>query len=326
MLSRVASAVYWMNRYIERAENYARFIEVNLHLTPDLPKGTIEQWDPLVATTGDQDTFTQRYGKATRTSVVDFLVADSSNPNSILSCVLAARENARSVRETISTDMWEHVNRFYLVVREAIPCLSSTQALQNFLAEVKATSQLLLGVTDATMSHGEGWHFARLGRLLERADKTSRILDVKYFILLPTASEVGTPLDIIQWSALLKSASALEMYGRRFGRITPEGVAEFLIRDPIFPRAIRYCLIKAEDSLHVVSGSELRAYHNIAEKRLGRLRADLDFMELAEGITRSLHEFLDDLQAHLNRVDDAIFETFFALRPVAGIMIEGDSQ
>ena len=326
MLSRVASAVYWMNRYVERAENSARFIEVNLHLTPDLPKGTLEQWDPLVATTGDQGTFAQRYGKATRTSVVDFLVADSTNPNSILSCVLAARENARSVRETISTEMWEHINRFYLMVREAIPRLSSTQALQNFLAEVKSMSQLLLGVTDATMSHGEEWHFARLGRLLERADKTSRILDVKYFILLPTASEVGTPFDIIQWSALLKSASALEMYGRRYGRITPEGVAEFLILDPIFPRAIRYCLIKAEDSLHVGSGSELRTYQNVAEKRLGRLRAELDFMELTENITRTLHEFLDDLQAQLNRVDDAVFETFFALRPVAGTMVKGDSQ
>ena len=258
--------------------------------------------------------------------MVDFLVADSTNPNSILSCVLAARENARSVRETISTDMWEQVNRFYLMVREAIPRLSSTQTLQNFLAEVKSTSQLLLGVTDVTMSHGEGWHFARLGRLLERADKTSRILDVKYFILLPTASKVGTPLDIIQWSALLKSASALEMYGRRFGRITPEGVAEFLIRDPIFPRAIRYCLIKAEDSLHVISGLEESTDQNVAGKRLGRLRAQLDFMELTEDISRTLHEFLDDLQAQLNRVDDAIFETFFALRPFAGIMLKGDSQ
>ncbi len=326
MLSRVANALYWMNRYIERAENHARFIEVNLNLTLDLPKGITEQWEPLVATTGDHDMFARRFGQATRNNVVDFLISDSANPNSILSCVLAARENARSVREAISTEMWEQVNRFYLMVREDIPSLLSTQNLQSFLAEVKSGSHLLLGITDATMSHGEGWHFARLGRLLERADKTSRILDVKYFMLLPAMSEVGTPFDIIQWSALLKSASALEMYCRRYGRITPEGVVEFLILDPVFPRAIRYCLIKAEDSLRVVSGSEFRSYQNQAERRLGRLRADLDFLDLTERISCGFHEFLDDLQAQLNRVDDAIFETFFALRPVGCETLKGEAQ
>ncbi len=326
MLSRVASAIYWMNRLIERAENYARFVEVNLNLSLDLPKGTSAQWEPLVATTGDLDLFTQRFGSATRNNVVDFLIADPANSNSILSCVLAARENARSVREAISSELWEQVNRFYLMVRGAIPRLLSPENLQGFLAEVKSASHLVLGITDATMSHGEGWHFARLGRLLERADKTSRILDVKYFMLLPTMSEVGTPFDIIQWSALLKSASALEMYGRRFGRITPEGVAEFLILDPVFPRAIRYCLIKSEDSLHAVAGSEHRSYQNLAEKRLGRLRADLDFTEISERISGGLHAFLDNLQAQVNRVDDAIFETFFALRPVGCIMEKGESQ
>src|SRR6185437_14354032 len=132
----------------------------------------------------------------------------------------------------------------------------SSGNLHAFWADVKANSHLFLGITDATMSHGEGWHFARLGRLLERADKTSRILDVKYFMLLPTATEVGTPFDIIQWSALLKSASALEMYYKRFGRIVPNDVAAFLILDPTFPRAIRYCLIKGEDSLHAISRSD----------------------------------------------------------------------
>jgi len=326
MLSRVASAIYWMNRLIERAENYARFVEVNLNLSLDLPKGTSAQWEPLVATTGDLDLFTQRFGSPTRNNVIDFLITDPSNPNSILSCVLAARENARSVREAISSELWEQVNRFYLMVRGAIPRLLSPENLQGFLAEVKSASHLVLGITDATMSHGEGWHFARLGRLLERADKTSRIVDVKYFMLLPTMSEVGTPFDIIQWSALLKSASALEMYGRRFGRITPEGVAEFLILDPVFPRAIRYCLIKSEDSLHAVAGSEHRSYQNLAEKRLGRLRADLDFTEIDERIAHGLHDFLDDLQAQVNRVDDAIFETFFALRPVGCIMEKGEAQ
>jgi len=316
MLSRVASSIYWLNRYVERAENYARFIEVNLNLTLDLPRGTLEQWEPLVATTGDHEVFKSRHEKPTKENVIHFLVADSSNPSSILSCLSAAREDARSVREIISTEMWEQVNHFYLMVKDAVAPGMSSRNLHTFLADVKAASHLLLGITDATMSHGEGWHFARLGRLLERADKTSRILDVKYFILLPAATEVGTPFDILQWSDLLKSASALEMYYKRYGRIAPNDVAEFLILDPTFPRAIRYCLIKAEDSLHAISGSERGSHRNLAEKRLGRLRAELDFADIEDCVTDGLHEFVDRFQAQLNRVGDAISETFFAPRPI----------
>jgi uncharacterized alpha-E superfamily protein len=202
----------------------------------------------------------------------------------------------------------------------------SSQNLHTFLADVKANSHLFLGITDATMSHGEGWHFARLGRLLERADKTSRILDVKYFMLLPTIAEVGTPFDIIQWSALLKSASALEMYYKRFGRISPDDVTSFLILDSTFPRAIRYCLIKSEGSLHAISGSEHGSYQNQAEKRLGRLRAELDFGDLEDCLAGGLHEFLDLFQAQLNRVGDAIFETFFAPRPIHSTITGAEAQ
>jgi uncharacterized alpha-E superfamily protein len=326
MLSRVASSIYWLNRYIERAENYARFIEVNLNLSLDLPRGTAEQWEPLVATTGDHESFTARYGKATKGTVIQFLSSDAANPNSILSCLVAARENARSVREIISTDMWEQVNRFHLMVRDAVSRGLASQNLHAFLADVKANSHLFLGITDATMSHGEGWHFARLGRLLERADKTSRILDVKYFILLPTVAEVGTPFDIIQWSALLKSASALEMYCKQHGRISPNPVAEFLILNPNFPRAIRYCLIKAEDSLHAIAGSESDRHNNLAEQRLGRLRSEMDYIDMAEILSGGLHEFFDGFQLKLNRIDDAIYETFFALRPVEGVVTGENTQ
>lgn len=326
MLSRVASSIYWLNRYIERAENYARFIEVNLNLSLDLPRGTIEQWEPLVATTGDHEAFVGRHGKATKDNVLHFLIADHENANSIPSCLLDARENARSVREIISSEMWEQVNRFYLMVKDAVTGCMSSHSLHAFLGEVKAESHLLWGITDATMSHGEGWHFARLGRLLERADKTSRILDVKYFILLPTADEVGTPFDMIQWSDLLKSASALEMYYKRYGRIAPDDVAAFLILDPTFPRAIRYCLIKSEDSLHAISGSERGSYQNMAEKRLGRLRAELDFVDIEDCVTRGLHEFVDDFQTRLNRVGEAIFETFFAPHRLQGIQSTPEGQ
>jgi uncharacterized alpha-E superfamily protein len=202
----------------------------------------------------------------------------------------------------------------------------ASQNLHTFLADVKANSHLFLGITHATMSHGEGWHFARLGRLLERADKTSRILDVKYFMLLPTVAEVGTPFDIIQWSALLKSASALEMYCKQHGRIAPNPVVEFLMLNPNFPRAVRYCLIKAEDSLHAIAGSESGQHHNLAEKRLGRLRSEMDYAEMTEILSNGLHEFVDGFQAKLNRIDDAIYDTFFALHPVEGVMAKDKTQ
>lgn len=326
MLSRVASAIYWMNRYIERAENYARFIDVNLNLTLDLPEGTVEQWEPLVVTTGDHVQFNERFGKATKENVIRFLAADTKNPNSVLSCLTAARENARSVREIISSEMWEQVNRFYLMVKEAVTTGRSMHDPYGFFADVKQASHLLVGITDATMSHGEGWHFGRMGRLLERADKTSRILDVKYFILLPSIADVGSPFDSIQWSALLKSASALEMYCKHYGHIVPNQVAEFLILNPNFPRAIRYCVIKAEESLHAITGSDGGSRKNLAEKRLGRLRAELDYADIAELMAGGLHEFFDGFQAELNCIGEAIFETFFALRSVEGVTSQSQLQ
>jgi uncharacterized alpha-E superfamily protein len=174
---------------------------------------------------------------------------------------------------------------------------------------------LFTGLLYATMSHGEAWHFARMGLLLERADKTSRILDVKYFLLLPKADYVGTPFDNIQWAAVLKSASALEMYRKRFHRITPANVAEFLIFDDLFPRSIRSCVTKAEESMHAITGSAVGMVSNKAEKVLGRLRADLNYTDIEETIYRGLHEFLDDLQLRLIQVDEAVNLSFFKLKP-----------
>ena len=315
MLSRAAESIYWLHRYIERAENVARFIDVNLHLMLDLSPDSPEQWQPLVNTTGDRHDFAHRYGAACREHVFTFLTHDAANPNSILSCLQAARDNARSVREIISSDMWEHVNKFYLMVQQAVR--QAQHAPHDFFSAVKNASYQFVGVTDATMVHGEGWHFGRLGRLLERADKTSRILDVKYFMLVPQAG-VGSPVDDIQWAAVLKSASALEMYRQRFGRITPTSVADFLLLDREFPRALHYCLVEAETSLHVISGTPMGGFRDEAEQRLGRLRSELDYAAIQEIIAVGLHAFLDRFQFKLNQVDDEIFNTFFALRPVGG--------
>jgi uncharacterized alpha-E superfamily protein len=319
MLSRVADSIYWMNRFIERAENVARFVDVNLHLTLDLPATEAEQWEPLINTTGDRTIFEEHFDAYTGTNVIRFLTFDPDYPNSILGCLHRARENARSVREVISSEVWEQVNRFYLMVRNAaFNDTGVVYAPHEFFTEVKMASHLFAGLADATMSHEEAWHWGQLGRLTERADKTSRILDVKYFILLPDPSYVGTPYDNIQWAALLRSASALEMYRKRWGRIDPARVVEFLILDRYFPRAIRFCVRRAEDSLRALTGSPEGTYRNRPEQLLGRLRAELDFASTDDVFGGGLHEFLDAFQAKLNHVGEAISETFFALEPVDG--------
>ena len=318
MLSRTANSIYWMSRYLERAENVARFIDVNLNLTLDMPAEIGEQWAPLVNTTGDLELFAKRYRVPTRENVMYFLTFDRENPNSILSCVRHARENARSVREVISSEMWEQANRFYLLVKDASKNKSVAENTTEFYTAVKMASHLFDGITEATMSHGEAWHFLQIGELLERADKTSRILDVKYFILLPEAKAVGTAIDNIQWAALLKSASALEMYRKHSKLIDPAKVADFLILNRDFPRSVHSCLIRAAHSLHSITGSSEDAFSNKAEQGLGRLLGELNYTQIDEIIYEGLHEFLDKLQNRLNWIDDAIFEAFFTLRPLTG--------
>ena len=314
MLSRVANSIYWMNRYIERAENVARLIDVNLRLMLDLPGATTEQWEPLLHATGDPLIFQERFGDVTRDSVVAFLTFDAENPNSIFSCLQVARENARSVRQTITSDMWEQINKFYLMVR-ATAAGGVLESPHDFFTEVKIASHLYEGITDATMSHSEGWHFGHLGRLLERADMTSRILDAMYSSLLPAFTEKERPVDDIQWSALLNAASAFEMYRQGRGRITPQNVADFLILDRAFPRSINSCVAMADESLHSVSNSLIGDFQNVAEQRLGRLRSELARIQIQEIISNGLHEFLVAFQTNLNHVGEAIFDNFLASHP-----------
>ena len=316
MLSRVADSLYWMSRYVERAENLARFVDVNWHMSLDVPGDPSKQWQPLVAVTGDMERFPEDYGKADRDSVIRFLVFDTDYPNSIYSCLRSARENARTVRQFITLEMFEQLNQMYLTMREAVLTHSPGDLNHEFFTNIIVDCQLFNGITDSTMSHEEGWNFMHLGRMIERADKTTRLLDVKYFILLPSVSYVGTPYDDLLWGAVLRSASAFEMYRKRYHKITPERIVNFLIFERYFPRAVRHCIVMADRALHSISDTPPGTFRNLAEKKLGKLKADLDFAEVEDVMETGLHQFLDEFQSHLNDVGDAIFETFFALRPV----------
>ncbi len=315
MLSRVANSMYWMSRYIERAENIARSMEVNSHMVLDMPGEELKEWGPLVTIMGDHKVFLERYENASQENVIQFLAFDRSNPNSIISAVSAARENARIIRPSIPTELWECINALYLYVTRKAVSQQVFASPHEFCQVVKSSSHTFLGIMEATMTHGEAWHFFRLGRTLERADQTTRLLDVKYFILLPTVDYVGTPIDDIQWAAVLRSASAFEMYRQHYGVIQPDQVVEFLLLDRDFPRAVLYCLNRAEESLRAISGTHEGMFHSLPEQRLGQLRSEFMYMRVEEIISAGLHEFLDNTQYRLNVVGQAIFDRFFSLHP-----------
>jgi uncharacterized alpha-E superfamily protein len=267
MLSRVADAIYWMNRYLERAENYARFLDVNFNLLLDLPPDVSEQWKPLVVTTGDWNLYQSLHGEVEKSKVIYFLGFDENNPNSILNSLTNVRENARAVRPDITREVWEQINYlYYLVKDEKIKKRWLRKDPRKFFIEIKRGCQLLYGIFDTSISRAEGFHFGNIGKLIERADKTSRVLDVKYHMLLPTPGSVGTSLDLLQWAALLKSVSAYDMYRKRYGKLTIMDISEFLILDKYFPRSMLHCLINAEKSLNAITGRNFWLYEFIGKR------------------------------------------------------------
>ena len=314
MLSRVADSIYWLGRYVERAENYARFIEVNFNLSLDLPPGLKEQWEPLVAATGDKELFQQNYDRFTREHVVFFMTFDDDNPNSIISSISKARENARMIRENLTRETWEKLNEIYHSVKNAKRRkIWLKDDPRSFYEQIKYGIQLIYGIADNSVPRIGGWYFNQIGQFLERADKTSRILDVKYHILLPSVEEVGSTLDFLHWAALLKSVGGFNTYRRFYGGIDPSGVLEFLILDKYFPRSMLFCLKQAEKGLHCVSGSQESGYSNHAEKKLGALRSELEYADVNDVMTFGLHEFMDSIQVKINNISDAIHHRFFKI-------------
>jgi uncharacterized alpha-E superfamily protein len=315
MLSRVADSLYWMSRYIERAENDARLLDVNLQLLLDLggEAEAMQHWAPVIASLEETDLFDSLYAAADEQSVTDFLTLQRKNPNSILSCLTLARENARTTREQISSEMWEQINRLYLFVQSDEAKLLLSTSPHEFFIRVIFGSHLFQGITDATMTHGEGWDFIRIGAFLERADSTSRILDVKYHILLPSGEDVGGNVDTIQWMAMLKSVSALEAYCKLYvSQVAPWKVAEFLITHREFPRSIRYCVDSLDRALHRISGVDESRYANEAERFSGRLRSDVDYITIGEIFEVGLHEYLTTVQERLVEVSNAMYATYCA--------------
>jgi uncharacterized alpha-E superfamily protein len=317
MLSRVANSLFWMSRYIERSENIARIVDVNLQLLLDFRNldehRLSEHWLPIVQSTGDEEAFFKLHPKATGQSVTEFLVFQSENPNSIVASIADARENARMVRDQITSEFWEELNRLYLFVRSRQARDLWMSSPFDFFQEVKSTSLKLQGMADATLMHNEGWLFMQLGKYIERADKTSRILDVRYL----TLPERGLPKtigqeEVLEWSAILNSCSAWDAYKSIHGaEVHPRLVAEFLLLSEDFPRSFEVCVAQFNHALRKISGVPEGRFGNEAERLTGRLLAEVQFCTIDEVFERGLHQYLDDLQVKLNNIGAAIFNAYF---------------
>ena len=312
MLSRVADSLYWINRYVERAENISRFVEVSEAMALDCPPGSAEPWLPLIDASGDRDLFDELYPGGGPAEVVEFLVRAEANPNSIVNCIAFARENARQIRDVITTEMWEQINDLYWTLLENDAFWQLPPQEQQ--REIRRGCQLFYGITDATLSRDLCWQFSRLGRLIERADKTTRILDVKYFLLLPSPEEVGGVLDELQWISLLRSAGAYQMFRQsELGMITPKAVAAFLLLDPAFPRSVRYCLERIHDTLQLVGGRAVPGTPDALECLSGLTLARWSYTGIEALVAGGLHEAIDGVQTDLNNLHTLIHDRYFVL-------------
>src|SRR3954471_940279 len=304
MLSRVAHSLYWMSRYIERAENIARLLDVNLQFLFDFQDITHTKlntyWESLILSTGDEELFAKLYEIADSRTVTEFLAFDLRNPGSILACVYAARENARMIRDQISLEMWETINELHLFLKSQSTAAVWAAGPQEFFAKINRASHLFQGLTASTYSRSEGWEFIEFGKYIERADKTTRILDVKYHILLPNATDVGGALDTAQWQAGLRSASALEAYRRYYVReILAWKAAEFLVFSDSFPRSLNFCVLQVDELLRRILGDTGSRPRTNAARASRRLLADLQSLTITDVINQGLHEFLQETQATL---------------------------
>jgi uncharacterized alpha-E superfamily protein len=314
MLSRVAHSLYWMSRYIERAENIARLLEVNLQFLldfQDIEDGAVkDHWGSIIASSGNEELFDEHYKIADSHTVTSFFAFDLRNPSSILACVYSARENARMIRDQISLEMWETINELHLYLKARDAEKVWAAGPNEFFQEIKKHSHLFQGLIDATFPRSEGWEFLQFGKFIERAEMTTRILDVKYHILLPTAADVGGAVDTAQWQGVLRSASALEAYRRFYVReILPWKVAEFLIFSNSFPRSLHFCVAQVDELLRRILGETGARARTEAARTSRALLNDLKTRTIAEVVKGGLHEFLIELQNSLDRIGDEVVQT-----------------
>ena len=312
MLSRIGESLYWMTRNLERADDTARILDINVVYMLEADEGATEetQWQPLLNIVGADELYPQRYpdNRVTVQRVIHLLTQERENPGSLYNSLRLARENARVVRDRISNEMWEAINEFWLAVDKHLKATLQPWRAAEFYAYVHREVATFFGLAQSTMMRGEPYGFTVLGSLQERADMTARILDVRYHLLLPDLSLVGSPLDYYQWGALLKSLSGFESYRRMYqGGIRPIDVVEFTVLNPDFPRSLVYCLDGMERALERIGSVSVGA----VPAAMGALRGHLDGATPQGILDQGLHEYLDQFLALLAELTAALQGDYF---------------
>ena len=316
MLSRTANNLYWMARYVERAENTARILEVTyrMSLMPQAPELVKQEWFAPLNITGTLFRFSGRYGEVHARDVLHYMVLDPDNPSSIYSCAREARENARAVRGSITAEMWEVLNATWLELQRIDESRLQGEPMVQFFDWVKERSHMFRGVTVGTALRDEAFRFNRLGTFLERADNTARILDVKYHVLLPSVGDVGGAVDYYQWAAVLQSVSGFESYRRVYRDvITPRRVAELMILREDMPRSLRACMREAYDMLSALATPQAAEAVRLA----GELHAELHFGRIEKIFAQGLHEYLTGFLSRTNLLGGEINRAFFPIGTAA---------
>lgn len=307
MLGRTAENLFWMSRQIERAENMARLAEAGfrISLTPDPGDGHSEDWRSTLTSAGVVHLFVAKHGESSFDKAISFLLFDEDNPSSVRSCLTAARTNARSVRTKITRDMWEALNSTWISFEEIRPAEITAARLPVLLDWIRDRASLFRGALIGTILRDDTYYFSQLGAFVERADNTARILDVKYYILLPSNQGVGGDIDTYQWETILRSVSAHRSYRHVFhDNYRPWNVADFLILRPEMPRSLRFCYDRLNDTLSGLCahyGSRCPSMELVEETRRMLQNASMDRV-----FRQGLHEFLTGFIGRNNRVTDAL--------------------
>jgi uncharacterized alpha-E superfamily protein len=311
MLRRIASHLYWMGRHLERAEWRARLVDVNYHLLVESPPGAAEPWAPLLAITGERDAFADRHGALSEEGVLEFFIFDADNPASIRSCLLAARESARELRHRLSSDLWLELNTLYLDAHGWTAALLATRGVFDFFAELRERFYRVTGVIHGTLPRDLGYDFMEVGRALEGVENVARLLDVKYHHLLPRVEDVGGSVDLLQWAAVLRSASALEAYRRTHGNlITVDRVVEMLLFEPTFPRSARFGVERLAAALDRIGASGPGDAEGEAPLGATRLAYGLAHGSARAAIAGGLHDYLLEIQETCAAIGQAVFEEY----------------
>jgi uncharacterized alpha-E superfamily protein len=325
MLSRVADSLYWMSRYLERAEHTARLIDVQLNQMLDQAGGDSSlRWQRLLHSLRTPPP----EGAIDAYSVTQALTFDASRTSSIVSCIAAARENARQVREQISSEMWEQLNRLFLQVKGTSMEQMWFAEPHKFLNSVKEEIYLFQGITDATMSHSEGWHFIRVGRFLERATATAGLLDAHFSVLLAEQTEdESEPLDYLSWIGLLRSCASFEAYCKVYTAvIRPAHIAEFLLLNAEAPRSLRFACAMMQGALQAIAKATSARHSGRVERLIGRLRASLDYYQIEEILSGDMHEYLESIQRQCALIHSGLYQAYIAYPIEVALTSRGAAQ